>query len=77
MKKHNEKLFYEEINKVKKICFKRILDQIQQYTYLHIYEKEFIIEIYQLAKQKIKEIKNAPDNDPRKNDTHIIPDWAK
>ena len=77
LKKHNEKLFYEEINKVKKICFKRILDRIQQYTYMDIYEKEFIIEIYQLAKQKIKEIKNAPDDDPRKNDEHIIPDWAK
>lgn len=77
LKKHNEKLFYEEINKVKKICFKRILDKINHYGYTSIYGKEFMIEISRLAKQKIKEIENAPDSDPRKNDEHIIPDWAK
>lgn len=77
LKKHNEKLFYEEINKVKKICFKRILDKINYYSYSRIYGEEFMMEISQLAKQKIKEIKNAPDDDPRKNDEHIIPDWAK
>lgn len=81
MKKHNEKLFYEEIKKLKKICFRRNLYEYYKgcssYNTYKFYGKEFSEEFYKLAKQMIKEIENSPDTDPRKNDEHIIPDWAK
>lgn len=81
MKKYNEKLFYEEIKKLKKICFKRNLYEYYKgyssWETYKLYGNEFSEEFYKLAKQMIKKIENAPDDDPRKNEEHIIPDWAK
>lgn len=61
MKKYDEKLFYQEIKEVKKICLKRILKNhfkgIPVYSVEKLYGNEFAYEFYKLAKQTIKKLK--------------------
>lgn len=80
MKKYDEELFYKEIKEIKKICFRRNVYRYFKGYFPPGYEvfgQEFCSEFLTLAKQMIKEIKASPDDDPRKNDAHVVPDWAE
>ena len=77
--------FYENIfkNVGKFICENFSNEKIQKFIYHSTFYKCIAIEYAysigqnELAKQTIKEIENALNDDIRKNDEHIVPDFAK